>query len=171
MADLTRNRVSYRPLPDRRLESGCSSIGTVQLLDIGLPVTNLGPMTCPLARTFVRWAREGVQPAAQQAFGSRVVRIESFGTYSCRSVNSRPGAKLSEHARSNAVDISAFLLADGRRISVLEGWRGDDPAARQFLRDVHRAGCSRFSVTLGPDADSFHYNHLHFDLAGSRYCR
>jgi hypothetical protein len=170
-ADLAREGVRYRALDDRIFENGCSALGSVQLLDIGTPVSNLGAMTCPLARTFARWAREAVQPAAMQWLGSRVVRMESFGTYSCRSVNSRPGARLSEHGRANAVDIAAFILADGRRITVLDGWNSEDERARAFLRAVHQAGCRRFQVTLGPDADAYHRNHLHFDMGRGPWCR
>ncbi|HEX9964551.1 MAG TPA: extensin family protein [Allosphingosinicella sp.] len=170
-ADLARERVRFRALPDRGFGNGCTAVGAVQLLDIGTPVTNLGAMTCPLARQFARWSREAMQPAAQAWLGSRVVRIESFGTYSCRPVNSRPGARLSEHGRANAVDIGAFVLADGRRITVLAGWSGGDEDVRRFLRAVHRAGCRRFGIVLGPDADAFHRDHLHFDMGQGPYCR
>jgi hypothetical protein len=170
-ADLAREGVRFRVLPDQIFGGGCTALGAVQLLDIGVPVTNLGAMTCPLARQFARWAREAVQPAARASLGSRVVRIESFGTYSCRSVNSRPGARLSEHGRANAVDISAFVLGDGRRIPVLGGWNGADEDVRRFLRAVHQGGCRRFAVGLGPDADAAHANHLHFDLGAGPYCR
>jgi hypothetical protein len=170
-ADLAREAVKYRPLEDRYFGNGCSVLGSVQLLDIGTPVTNLGAMTCPLARQFARWTREAVQPAANAWLGSRVVRVESFGTYSCRPINSRSGAKLSEHGRSNAVDISAFVLADGRRVTVLQGWNGEDQDIRRFLRAVHGAGCRRFAIVLGPDADSFHRDHLHFDMGRGPYCR
>jgi hypothetical protein len=158
-------------LPDRTFPGGCSALGAVQLLEIGTPVTNLGAMTCPLARTFARWAREAVQPAATQWLKSRVVRIESFGTYSCRPVNGQPGNRLSEHGSANAVDVAAFVFADGRRVTVLNGWSGADEAARGFLRQVHREGCRHFRVGLGPDANALHYNHFHFDLGASRYCR
>jgi hypothetical protein len=171
LAELPRENVRFRALPDRIFEGGCSAIGTVQLLDVGTPVTNLGAMTCPLARQFARWSREAVQPAAAAWLGSRVVRIESFGTYSCRSVNSQPGARLSEHGRANAVDVGAFVLQDGRRVTVLGGWNGEDEEIRRFLRAVHQAGCRRFAVTLGPDADAFHRNHLHFDMGQGPYCR
>ena len=170
-SELEREGVRFRALPDRVFENGCSAAGAVQLLDIGTPVTNLGAITCPAARQLARWVREAVQPAAEDAFGRRVVRIESFGTYSCRTVNSRPGAKLSEHGRANAVDISAFVLDGGRRIAVLGGWSGEDEEARRFLRAVHRAGCRRFKVGLGPDADAFHRDHLHFDMGQGPYCR
>ena len=169
--DLARIGVQFRVLPDQRFAGGCAALGAVQLIDIGVPVTNLRAMTCPLARNFVHWAREAVQPAAAQWLGMRVVRIETFGTYSCRSVDSQPGARLSEHAFANAVDVSAFLLADGRRITVLEGWNGEDDRVRRFLRAVHRAGCARFAIGLSPDSDSYHYNHMHFDMGRGPYCR
>jgi len=58
LAELDREAVRYRVLEDRRFDNGCSALGAVQLLDIGTPATNLGAMTCPLARQFVRWTRE-----------------------------------------------------------------------------------------------------------------
>jgi hypothetical protein len=170
-ADLRREEIGFRPLPDRRFANGCSAVNSVQLLEIGTPVTNLGAMTCPVARQFGRWAREAMQPAASAWLGSRVVRIESFGTYSCRAVNSVEGARLSEHGRANAVDIGAFVLADGRRIKVLDGWNSEDKDVRRFLRAVHQAACRRFQIVIGPDADSFHRDHLHFDMGQGPYCR
>jgi hypothetical protein len=169
--DLTREEVGFRVLEDRRFGRGCSALGAVQLTEIGTPVTNLGAMTCPAARQFARWAREAVQPAASRWLRSPVRRIETFGSYGCRTVNSQPGARLSEHAFANAVDVSAFLLANGRRVTVAEGWNGDDLAVRRFLRDVHQAGCRRFAIGLGPDSDAFHYNHFHFDMGRGPYCR
>lgn len=171
LADLTREGVRFRRLEDRHFGGGCSALGAVQLLDMGTPATNLGAMTCPLARQFARWAREAVQPAATAWLGSKVVRIETFGTYACRPVNSMAGAKLSEHGRANAVDVAAFVLGDGRRITVKEGWQSDDEDVRRFLRAAHQAGCRRFQVGLGPDADAFHRDHFHFDLGRGPYCR
>jgi hypothetical protein len=169
--DLAREGVQFRVLPDQRFSGGCSAIGAVQLLDVGVPVTNLRAMTCPLARQFARWTREAVQPAADQWFGTRVIRIETFGTYSCRTVNSQSGARLSEHAYANAVDVSGFVLGDGRRVTVLEGWNGGDDRVRRFLRAVHQAGCRRFAIGLSPDSDAYHYNHMHFDMGRGPYCR
>src|SRR5689334_988061 len=79
-ADLHRDDVAFRSLPDRDYGNGCTALGAVQLLDIGTPVTNLGAMTCPLAHRFEQWVRDAVQPAARVWLGSRVVKIESFGT-------------------------------------------------------------------------------------------
>lgn len=169
--DLARERIGFRALPDQRFGGGCSALGAVQLLEIGTPVANLRAMTCPLARQFARWTREAVQPAADQWFGTSVQRIETFGTYSCRPVNSQAGARLSEHGFANAVDVSGFVLADGRRITVQQGWNGDDERVRRFLRTVHQAGCRRFSIGLSPDSDAYHFNHFHFDMGRGPYCR
>lgn len=171
LAELSRDEVEFRQLPDRTFEGGCSAIGAVQLRDIGTPVTNLGAMTCPLARQFARWSREAMQPAAQRWLGSQVVRIDSFGTYNCRPINGVAGNRLSEHGRANAVDVAAFVLADGRRITVLNGWNDGDERVRNFLRDVHGAACRRFGIVLGPDANALHRDHFHFDMGRGPYCR
>ena len=171
LSELARDQVRFRALEDRRFDGGCSALGSVQLLEIGTPVTNLGAMTCPLARAFARWVRESVQPAAARHLGSPVRRVETFGTYACRPVNGRSGARMSEHGLANAVDVAAFLLADGRRVSVEAGWRGEEENVRRFLREIHQGGCRRFAIGLGPDSDAYHYNHLHFDMGRGPYCR
>jgi hypothetical protein len=150
---------------------GCRQLGTVELTSTGTPTTNLGPMTCQMALQFGRWTREVVQPAAIRILGTNIARIETFGTYSCRPVNGQEGERLSEHAFANAVDVSAFELANGRRITVLDGWNSGDDATRRFLREIHRGGCQRFAVGLGPDANRLHANHLHFDLGARGTCR
>jgi hypothetical protein len=170
-AGLTALGIRFRALPDRKFSGGCSAIGTVQLLDIGMPTTNLGAMTCPLAARFTDWAQNALQPAARAWLDAPVVKVESFGTYACRPINNVEGGRLSEHGRSNAVDVSAFILGNGRRITVLNDWNGPDQNARNFLRAVEKAACRRFDVVLGPDANALHRNHLHFDMGGSRACR
>lgn len=169
--DLARERIEFRALPDQRFAGGCSALGAVQLINMGTPASGLRAMTCPLARQFARWVRESVQPAADQWLGTNVQRVETFGTYACRSVNSQPGARLSEHAFANAVDVSGFRLGNGRVITVQEGWNGDDERVRRFLRQVHQGGCRRFNIGLSPDSDAYHYNHMHFDMGRGPYCR
>lgn len=159
----------FTPLPDRSYGGGCDTYGAVELDRIIVPVTGIGPMTCPLAENFTAWARYGVAPAAHIILGSDLVRIETFGTYSCRTIAG--SGRLSEHAHANAVDVAAFLLADGRRISIQDGWDGDK-ASRKFLRTVRDSACRRFRTVLSPDYNAAHHDHLHFDM-GSKgiYCR
>ncbi len=167
--------VRFTPLPNQSFDGGCQTIDTVKLMQLSTPTTNLGPMTCPLAANFAAWAKHAVRPAARQYLGSDVVRIDTMGTYSCRKVVGNRSNRLSEHAYGNAVDVSAFVLADGRRVSVLDGWNGK-PDERAFLRRLHQSACKRFGTVLGPDYNAAHANHFHFDMGksmkdGSAYCR
>jgi hypothetical protein len=111
-----------------------------------------------------------LQPAARDVFGSRVVKIESMGGYSCRNIIGGRGTGRSEHATGNAVDIGAFVLADGRRVSIRQGWKGGDDE-RAFLRTIRGEACKRFQTVLSPDYNAAHYDHLHFDLGGKPFCR
>jgi hypothetical protein len=157
-------KARYTPLPDQHFGSGCSALGAVKLNDIGVATTNLGAMTCPLAANFAAWARYGAAPAARLMLGAELVRIDTFGTYNCRNIAG--SARLSEHAHSNAVDIAAFVLSDGRRITVQDGWHGDADGQR-FLRTVRSSACKRFRTVLSPDYNPSHHDHLHFDMGRS----
>lgn len=170
LADLTAAKVRHDVLSDREFGGGCSAVQSVKLLDIGIPVTNLGAMTCPLARNFANWAYYAVLPAARRHLEAEVIRIESFGTYACRGVYGRATGKLSQHAYANAVDISAFVLADGRRVTVTAGWRGSE-GERNFLRAIHGSACKRFQTVLGPDYNAEHADHLHMDMGRGPFCR
>ena len=170
LAKLDLGVARYRLLPDRDFGNGCSARSAVQLRDIGTPIANLGAMTCPLASAFAQWVQSDLQIPAMGEYGSPVVKVETFGTYACRNVNGAAEGRLSEHAFANAVDVSAFVLKDGRRIAVFGGWRGD-PASGRFLRAVRDAACRRFRTVLSPDYNSFHDNHLHLDMGGGRLCR
>ena len=172
LADLNRLKARYSLLPDRNYGAGCSTISSVQLTGVGIPITNVTAIQCPLALALTLWTREAVQPAARQAFGSAVVRLDSFGSYSCRNVKGRPklAGTRSEHATANAVDIAAFVLADGRRITVEGGWNGSDNEI-QFLRSIRSAACKRFQTVLSPDFNDAHRDHLHFDLGRGPFCR
>ncbi len=168
-AKLQSQAVSFTPLPDRNFGGGCNAINSVKLLDIGVPATGLGAMTCNLAANFAAWARYGVQPAARVVFGAEIEKIETFGTYNCRPIAG--SGKLSEHAHSNAIDVSAFVLSDGRRITVQQGWHGDKQT-RQFLSLIHASACKRFKTVLSPDYNAAHHDHFHFDMGGrGGFCR
>ncbi len=121
-------------------------------------------LACPLITAVDRWLLDDVQPAAMAWFGEPVVEIKQISSYACRSMNNQPGARTSEHAYGNALDVAAYRFASGREVTVKDGWRGR-PEERGFLRQIHAAACERFSTVLGPGADMFHYDHFHLDLA------
>ena len=172
-ADLSRESVRYSPLPDRDFGGGCVVTGAVQLLDIGVPVSGLKSMRCPLARNFTAWVRFAVAPAARQILGSDLVRVESFGSFSCRGIIGNGEAsslRVSEHGLGNAVDVGGFVLADGRSVRVETGWRSADPTVRRFFETIHASACKRFRTVLSPDYNAAHYNHLHLDMGRGPFC-
>jgi len=174
LAELGVTQAAFTPLPDKHFGGGCSTVGTVRLASLRsdttyMSVANTGPVTCNLAKQVAGWARFGVDRAAQQILGSGLARIETFGTYSCRTVAGT--SRLSGHATANAIDISAFVLQDGRRISVLNHWSGGTEAERRFLRTVHASACKRFGTTLGPAYNAAHKDHLHLEADGANFCR
>ncbi len=130
-------------------------------------------LACPMVSALDRWIIDAVQPAARRWFRQQVVEIRQISAYSCRGMNGQRGARISEHAFGNALDISSFTLADGRRITVKNGWRGS-PEEQGFLRDVQGAACDMFNTVLAPGSNRFHYDHFHFDLmrrrSGNRIC-
>ena len=121
-------------------------------------------LSCPMVPATDHWVRTAVLPAARHYFGMDVVELQVAASYSCRPRNGIAGGQLSEHGHANALDISSFLLADGRRVSVLAGWNGSVDE-RAFLRAVHKGACRTFTTVLGPNANAFHRDHFHLDLA------
>ena len=121
-------------------------------------------LACPLVSALDTWMANGVQPAARRWFGQPVVEIKQISAYSCRSMNNQRGAPISEHAFGNALDVAAFTLADGRKVTVRDGWHGT-PEERAFLHDAHASACRLFSTVLAPGSNAFHYDHMHVDLA------
>jgi hypothetical protein len=120
-------------------------------------------LACPIVSVLDHWLAESVQPAAMRWFGARVVEIKQISAYSCRGMNGNSNAHISEHAFGNALDIAAFTLADGRRISVETGWKGM-PEEQGFLHDVQASACREFTTVLAPGSNVYHYNHIHVDL-------
>jgi hypothetical protein len=120
-------------------------------------------LACPIVSMLDRWFADSVQPAAMRWFGVRVVEIKQISAYSCRGMNGNPHAHISEHAFGNALDIAAFTLADGRTITVKNGWRGM-PEEQGFLRDIQGGACQMFNTVLAPGSNAQHADHFHVDL-------
>ena len=130
--------------------------------------------SCPVAAALRLWL-PAVQAAARRHLGAKVVRIDHFGSYSCRRLYGGSEGPWSEHATADALDIAGFRLADGRRITVAADWTSaDDEAA--FLRAARDSACQLYSTVLSPDYNQAHHDHLHLDQAargarGGRLCR
>jgi len=120
-------------------------------------------LACPIVSALDRWLAASVQPSAQRWFNARVVEIKQISAYSCRGMNGNPNAHISEHAFGNALDIAAFTLADGRRVTVKDGWRGL-PEEQGFLRDIQASACREFNTVLAPGSNVYHRDHIHVDL-------
>jgi hypothetical protein len=120
-------------------------------------------LACPIVSVLDRWLADSVQPAAMRWFGARVVEIKQISAYSCRGMNGDSRAHISEHAFGNALDIAGFTLADGRHVSVKDGWKGM-PEEQGFLHDVQASACQQFTTVLAPGSNVYHYDHIHVDL-------
>ena len=173
LADLGSKHANFTPLPDQYYGAGCSAVNAVRLSQLKsdhatLVMSNLGPVTCNLADTFAGWARFGVDRAAQQILGSALVKIETLGSYSCRNVAGSDHR--SAHASANAIDVSGFVLADGRRITVAGNWADKSPAVQRFFSAIHTSACKRFGMVLSPDYNAAHRDHLHLQVGGRTAC-
>ena len=107
--------------------------------------------------------RHVVAPAAREHLGSTPVALEHYGTYQCRRVGNSPEGRWSEHATGNAIDVSAVVLADGRRIAVRQGWTNQGSPAAAFLREARDGACPIFGTVLSSDYNAAHFDHLHLD--------
>lgn len=153
------------PLPPT--PEGCGIAAPVLLSAIVLPsarYVSLDPpatVDCALADALATWVREDLDPAFKPPGAALAALAETSG-YACRGRNGIAGAKLSEHAHGNALDIGALRTTDGVRIPVIGG-------ASDRLAVVRATACARFATVLGPGSDGFHEHHMHVDLATRRH--
>ena len=157
-------------VPDRRSDAACM-IEDAVLLSNSVMVTPRGPtVTCRVAAAWALFEQHTLQQAARQHLGTEIAGVRHLGTYNCRNMNNAATERRSEHATANAIDIAAFVLADGREVRLASDWRGDN-AESDFLRAVRDGACRWFRVVLSPDYNAAHADHLHFDMGRRRACR
>lgn len=159
-AVLARSEVAFTAL-DATGDGPCARPDRTQLDNYPL-APNTPAVTCPVAAALELWRRESAAPAARAILGSDLARIEHLGAFSCRRMYGGADGPWSEHATANAIDIAAFVLADGRRISVLADWEDTGPEAA-FLRKVRDGACGSFATVLSPDYNAAHADHFHLD--------
>jgi hypothetical protein len=128
-------------------------------------------VTCGMALALARFETI-LQEEAQRYFEKRVARIEHVGTYNCREMVNYDW--VSEHSYANAIDVTAFQLSNGKRISIERdfGRPANEPknAEGRFLRALARRlyDDEVFSVVVTEFLDPLHRTHFHFDMARYR---
>jgi len=144
--------------------SGCGVEDAVAVTSVaGVRLSQTATVDCSIAKALDRWVEEVAQPA----FNGNLVEMRVAAHYSCRSRNNVKGAKISEHGKGRAIDIAAFVLSNGKVLTVAQNYN-------MLLRRIYKAGCGYFMTTLGPGSDGYHEDHFHFDTSarkGGAYCR
>ncbi|SHI62638.1 Uncharacterized conserved protein [Shimia gijangensis] len=153
--------------------NGCGiKKGAIKLYSVsGVTLSQPVVMECDTAKALKKWVEGGMDKSVGR-YGGGVVELKVAAGYSCRTRNSRPGAKISEHGKGRAIDISGFELKNGNTISVLNDWSRGKKG--RILKKMHKEACGPFGTVLGPKADRYHKDHFHFDVAkhrGGSYCR
>lgn len=158
--------------PIRGKLAGCGVADPVRVASIdGVVLSQQSIMDCTTARSLSSWVRNALKPTIRNR-GGGVKSLSVPSHYSCRTRNSQPGAKISEHGKGHAIDISAINLKDGSQITVLKGWK--NKRDKRILQKLHASACGPFGTVLGPNANRYHLDHFHFDTAryrGGPYCK
>jgi hypothetical protein len=151
---------------------GCGIANAVRVRSISnVALSQQSVMNCTTAKTLRSWIDHGLTSAVRGK-GGGVARLKVAAHYACRTRNSRKGARISEHGKGNAIDISAFQLRNGTEISVLKDW--GHGAKGRTLKRIHGSACGPFGTVLGPKENRQHRDHFHLDVAryrGGPYCR
>ena len=149
---------------------GCGLQDGVKVTSVsGIKLSQPALIDCTTAKALHNWVENGIRPAVGKT-GGGLAGLEVAASYNCRPRNNQKGAKVSEHGRGRAVDLSGVRLANGEVISVLKGWK----ARPKIVKAIHRSACGTFGTVLGPNSDRFHQDHIHVDTARYRsgsYCR
>ena len=148
----------------------CPLHNVVRVRDFGPVSLNSSFLaSCPLALSSALFVSQQARPLTKTWTGSELVRIEHLGSFACRNIYHRPDARRSEHATAEALDISAFRLANGERVTILHGWRSTK--TQPWLQALLTASCGYYGNGLGPEYNAAHANHFHLGMRGFGLCR
>lgn len=160
--------ITSQPVADSAGE--CPLTDVVRVRDFGVvKLSSSFLASCSLALRSALYVGQQAAPLTERLMMSQLTRIEHLGSYACRNIYHRPDARRSEHASAQALDISGFILADGRHITVLRGWKQEESA--MWLRALLSASCQYYGNGLGPDYNAAHANHFHLGIRGIGLCR
>ncbi|NNF24179.1 MAG: extensin family protein [Rhodobacteraceae bacterium] len=170
-AALDTSQAIYQRLPKLEAEGACGISNRVRLSRVGDLQMDPVETTCAIALRLAMWERHGLQPQARAQLGSEITRIRHYSSYNCRPMRTSQGGtgRLSAHATAEAIDISGFVLRDGRPLDLDSGW--GDPRYSNFWRSVFSGACRWFETSLGPDYNDLHADHFHLQSTGRGICR
>jgi hypothetical protein len=114
-------------------------------------------------------ATSSIAGALRPAIGSIVETVPAIRLPGPRPAEAGNGLGLSTPARQLAQP-SLLGGPKAQRSAAAKSVVVTDPAIlaqrrSHFLRDIHGAACRIFGTTLGPEADVYHRNHFHVDMA------
>ncbi|HCJ7352015.1 TPA: extensin family protein [Klebsiella pneumoniae] len=168
LAEANRRRlIASRPVADS--EGSCPLRNVVRVANFGsVQLSSSFLASCPLALSSALYIEQQAKPLTRQLMASDLRQIDHLGSFACRNIYHRQQARRSEHATADALDVSGFRLADGRRVSVLQGWRSE--TSRPWLAALLSSSCHYFGNALGPEYNAAHANHFHFGMRGQGFC-
>nr|WP_281517829.1 extensin family protein [Pseudomonas aeruginosa] len=169
-AALATSQLRYQRVADDPPATTCPLSNSLRVRGAALELSSSFLASCPLAVSYALFERHVLRPAAVDIYGQPLARVEHVGSFACRNVYNRESGRRSQHASANALDISGFRLADGRRIRLATDW-ADDGADGRFLRRVRDGACASFNAVLGPDYNAAHRDHFHLDMGLWKVCR
>ena len=155
----------YRQLDPIR-HGACGAPAPVELRALGSnPRVAIDPpatLNCTMAANLAKWFKTTVQPSALALLKSPVVSIHNAASYDCRNRYGDPSARLSEHAKANAIDILSFTTAAGATLAVEANW---GPTLRGLLaappapQSTKMAPVGGFSTTVVPEPGANSVSH------------
>lgn len=169
-AALKEARISYQAIPDAPIVNGCGFADALRWQGEKARFKEPVVLTCAMTAALVLFERQVMQPAAEHYLGSRVIRLDDYGTYNCRNIGREEGRRRSEHAKANAIDIAAFTTANGRRAAVAADWGAMTRPEGKFLLALRDGACGLFKVVLGPAYNTDHTDHFHLDMGPFSSC-
>ncbi len=177
-AELTALGATFRMLARIDDGEGCGIDKPVAMIRLSAGVAIEPEVTarCETLLQLARMTRDLVEPAARLGLPEmgRLKAVHQASGYVCRRRNGADTGKISEHARGNAVDISALEFEKGPVPMKIAASEAPDLAAA-FQRTLNAAACLYFTTVLSAGSDDAHRDHMHLDVmkraGGYRYCR
>nr|WP_249427524.1 extensin family protein [Enterobacter asburiae] len=163
-----RDLIRTQPVADSG--GACPLNNVVRVRDFGPVGLNSSFLaSCPLALSSALFISQQARPLTKRYTGSELARIDHLGSFACRNIYHRPDARRSEHATAEALDIAAFRLANGERVTVLNGWKA--ATTQPWLKAMLAASCGYYGNGLGPEYNAAHANHFHLGMRGFGLCQ